>query len=52
MKYYIEEFIDLFGGEIRTKISSPDKKGLQNVDEISTRPEKKDADIFNSIVEK
>ena len=32
MKDYIEESIDLFGEKISTKVSSPAKKGLQNVD--------------------
>ena len=32
MKDYIEESIHLFGGKIITKVSSPEKKGLQNVD--------------------
>ena len=52
MKDYIEESIDLFREKISTKVSSPAKKGLQNVDEGSTRLEKKDADIFHSIVAK
>ena len=49
MKDYIEESIDLFGEEISTNVSSPEKKGLQNVYESSTRLEKKYADIFHSI---
>ena len=52
MKDYIEESIDLFREEISTKVSSPENKGLKNVDESYTRLEKKDADIFNSIVAK
>ena len=46
MKDYIEESIDLFREEISTKVSSPENKGLKNVDESYTRLEKKDADIF------
>ena len=49
-KDYIEESIDLFGEEMITKVSSPSKKGLQNVDESSTILEKKYSDIFHSIV--
>ena len=52
MKDCIKESIDLFGEEISTNISSPAKKSLQNVDESSTRLEKKDTDIFHSIVAK
>ena len=52
MKDYIEESIDLFGEEASTKVSSPAKKCLQNVDESSARLGNKDADIFNSIVAK
>ena len=52
MKDYIDESIDLFGEELSTKVSSPAKKVRQNIDERSTRPEKKDADIFHSIVAK
>ena len=52
MKDYIEESIDLFREKISTKVSSPEKKGLQNVDEGSTRLEKKDAEIFHSIFAK
>ena len=36
MKDYIDKSIDLFGEEISTKVSSPVKKILQNVDESST----------------
>ena len=32
MKDYIEESIDLFREKISTKVSSPAKKGLHNVD--------------------
>ena len=32
MKDYIEESIDFFKEKISTKVSSPAKKGLQNVD--------------------
>ena len=37
MKDCIKESIDLFGEDISTNISSPEKKGLQNIDERSTR---------------
>ena len=37
MKDCINESIDLFGEDISTNISSPAKKGLQNIDESSTR---------------
>ena len=50
MKDYIEESIYLFGDEISTKLSSPAKKGLQNIYESYTRLEK-DADILHSIFE-
>ena len=52
LRDYIEESIDLFGEEISTKVSSPEKKGSQNVDEIYTRLENKDAGILHSVVEK
>ena len=52
MKDYIQVSIDLFGEEISTNISSPAKKGLQNIYESSTRLEKKDADILHSLVAK
>ena len=52
MKDYIEESIYLFGGEISTKVSSPAKKGLQNIYESSKRLENKYADIFHCIVAK
>ena len=52
IKDYIEKSIDLFGEEISTKVSSPEKKGLQNVDDSSKRLEKKYADIFHSMVTK
>ena len=34
------------------KVSPPANKALQNIDESSTRLEKKNADIFHSIVER
>ena len=37
MKYYIDESIDSFVEDINTKVSSPSKKVLKNVDESSTR---------------
>ena len=52
MKDYIEESIYLFVKEISTKVSSPVKKGMQNVNESSKRLEKKDEDIIHSIVAK
>ena len=52
MKDYIEESIDFFGEEISRKVSSPAKKYLQNVDESSTILEKKNSDIFHSMVAK
>ena len=42
----------MFGEEISTKVSSPEKKGMQNVHESSTRLENKYADIFHSILAK
>ena len=52
MKDYIEESIDSFGEEMSTKLSSPEKKGHQNIDESSTRLLKKDTDIFHHTVAK
>ena len=52
MKYYIEESIDLFGDQLSTKVSSLIKKGLQHIDESSTRIENKYTDIFHYIVAK
>ena len=52
MKDYIKESIDYFGEEPSTKVSSPAKKFMQNMDESSTIIEKKDADILHSIVAK
>ena len=52
MKYYFEELIDLLEEEIRENVSSPAKKGLQNIDESSTRLEKKYTDILHSMVAK
>ena len=52
MKYYIGESIYLFGDEISAKVSSPVKKGLQEIHESSKRIEKKDVDILHSIVAK
>ena len=51
-KNYIDKSIDLFGEEISTNVSSPAKKGLQNLDESYTIIQKKDVDIFNSVVAK
>ena len=52
MKYYIEESINSFDEEISMTVFSPAQKGLQNTDESSTRPEKKDTDILHYIVAK
>ena len=52
MKDNIEESIGLFGEEIGTKVSSLEKKVVQNVDESSSIMENKDAYIFHSIVAK
>ena len=52
MKGYIEESIDLFGEDLSTKVSSQAKKGLQKMDESSTRLENKYAYIFHSMVAK
>ena len=52
MKYYIEVSIGFFGEEIITTVSSPAKKGLQNIDESSTRLENKYADNLHYIVAK
>ena len=52
MKDYIKESIDFFGEELSTNVSSPAKKGMQNMDDSSTIIEKKDADILHSIVAK
>ena len=43
MKDYIEKSTSLFGEEIIATVSSPAKKGLQNIDKSSNRLEKKDA---------
>ena len=42
----------MLGKDISTEVSSPAKKGMKNVDAISTRTEKKITDIFHSIVAK
>ena len=52
LKDYIEESIGLFGEEISTKISSPAKKGIQNIYKSSTKLKRKCVDIFHSIVAK
>ena len=52
MKAHIEESIDLFGEELITNVSSPEKKGLKIIYESSTRLEKKYEDILHSIVAK
>ena len=52
MKDYIEESIDLFEEKLSAALSSPSKRGMQNIGESSTRLEKKDADILHSIVAK
>ena len=51
MKDCIKESIDLFGEELITKVSSPEKKVLQNIYKNSTRLENKDVDILHYIVE-
>ena len=51
-KYYIEVSIDLFEEEISAKVSSLENKGLQNINENSTRLETKDADILHYIYSK
>ena len=40
MKDYIKESIDLFEKELSTEVSSPENKGLKNIDESSTRLDK------------
>ena len=52
MKDYIEESIDLFGEKISTAVSSPEKKGLQNIYYNTIILENKYADILHSIVAK
>ena len=52
MKDCIKESIDLFGEELITKVSSPEKKVLQNIYKNSTRLENKDVDIIHYIFEK
>ena len=52
LKDYIEESIDLLREELSATVSSPEKKGLQSIYEISIIPEKKYADILHSIVAK
>ena len=49
MKGYIEESIDMFQEDLSAAVSSPANKGLQNIDEIPTRIEKKYAEILHSI---
>ena len=52
MKDCIEDSIDLLGEDLSAKVSSPAKKGLQNIDKNSTRLENKDVDIIHYIFEK
>ena len=52
MKDYIEESIDLVEEEIIAKVSSPENKGLQNMDDSSSRLQNKDVDILHYIVAK
>ena len=51
IKDYIKESIDLFGEELNAAVSSPARKGLQNIDKNSTRLEKY-AETLYSIVAK
>ena len=37
MKDYIEKSIYLFGEELSSKLSLPENKGMQNIDNSSTR---------------
>ena len=52
MKDYTQESIGLFGEDLSAMVLSLVKKGLQNINEGSTRLEKKDADILQYIVAK
>ena len=50
MKDYIESYISLFVKILDAIVSSPEKKGLQNVNEDLPRLGKKDSDTLHSIV--
>ena len=52
MKDCIDEFIEKIGEALDAKISSPAKKVIQNINIISPRLDKQEADTLNYISEK